>query len=83
MSDDVRQRVSAVLAEDLLPALAMDGITAEVLAVEGGIVRLRLHGVGVSCPTSVQAVILGVENVLRRRVGEVEHLVIVPDTASG
>jgi Fe-S cluster biogenesis protein NfuA len=78
MSDDLRQRVSAVLMEEVAPALAMDGVSVEVLAVEGGIVRLRLHGAGISCPTSAQAVILAIEDVLRRRVKEVEHLLIAP-----
>ena len=74
----LRERVARVVAEEVLPALAMDGAGVEVLAVDGGVVQVRLSGTCGSCPATVRAVIMGVEEELRRRVPEVEYLEAVP-----
>jgi Fe-S cluster biogenesis protein NfuA len=75
---DLKQRVARVVAEEVAPLLQMDGNEIEVLAVEDGVVQVRLLGACGCCPGSVQAVIMGIENVLRRRVPEVEYLEAVP-----
>jgi Fe-S cluster biogenesis protein NfuA len=79
MNDEgVRGRVVRALAAEVLPALAMDGIGVEVLGIDAGVVQVRLSGACGSCPSSLQAVIMGIEEELRRRVPEVEYLEAVP-----
>ena len=56
----------------------MDGGGVEVLAVEDGVVQVRLHNLPGCCPSTVHAVIMGIEDELRRRVPEVEYLEAVP-----
>jgi Fe-S cluster biogenesis protein NfuA len=77
-NDDLKQRVARVVAEEVAPLLQMDGNEIEVVAVESGVVQVRLRGACGCCPGSVQAVILGIEDELRRRVPEVEYLEAVP-----
>ncbi|HEY1337223.1 MAG TPA: NifU family protein [Bryobacteraceae bacterium] len=74
----LKQRVARVVAEEVAPLLQMDGGGIEVVAVEEGVVQVRLNGACGCCPASVQAVILGIEDELRRRVPEVEYLEAVP-----
>jgi Fe-S cluster biogenesis protein NfuA len=71
---DLKSRVARVVAEEVAPLLQMDGTDIEVVAVEGGVVQVRLHGACGCCPGSVQTVIMGIEDELRRRVPEVEYL---------
>jgi Fe-S cluster biogenesis protein NfuA len=75
---DLKDRVRRVVADEVLPLLQMDGGSVEVLDVNDGVVRVRLLGSCAGCPSTVQAVILGVEDELRRRVPEVEYLEAVP-----
>ncbi len=77
-SSGLKERVRQVVAEEVAPLLQMDGNEIEVVAIEGGVVQVRLGGVCGCCPGSVQAVILGIEDELRRRVPEVEYLEAVP-----
>jgi Fe-S cluster biogenesis protein NfuA len=74
----IQERVSRVLAEELRPALQMDGGDVEVLGVDGGVVRVRLHGTCGGCPSTVMAVVMGLERELRQRIPEVEYLEAVP-----
>jgi Fe-S cluster biogenesis protein NfuA len=76
--DTLKERVAKVMAEEVAPLLQMDGNEIEVLAIEAGVVQVRLHGACGCCPGSVQAVIMGIEDELRRRVPEVEYLEAVP-----
>jgi Fe-S cluster biogenesis protein NfuA len=77
-NDALKQRVARVVAEEVVPLLQMDGGGIEVVAVEEGVVQVRLNGACGCCPGSVQAVIMGIEDELRRRVPEVEYLEAVP-----
>jgi Fe-S cluster biogenesis protein NfuA len=56
----------------------MDGGQIELIDFEEGVVRLRLKGSCGACPTSIMAVILGMEEELRRRIPEIEYLELVP-----
>jgi Fe-S cluster biogenesis protein NfuA len=56
----------------------MDGTQLEVLDVIDGVARIRLGGVCGSCPSSIMAVVMGIEQELRRLVPEVECLEAVP-----
>jgi Fe-S cluster biogenesis protein NfuA len=77
-ADELKARVQRVLAEEVGPALRMDGTAIEVLDVSGGVVQVRLGGVCSGCPSSVVAAIMGIEQELRRHVPEVEYLEAVP-----
>ena len=74
----LRDRVSQVLADEIGPALAMDGTQIEVVAVEDGIARLRLGGVCGGCPSSIMAVVTGIEELLRKHVPEIACIEAVP-----
>ncbi|MGL4553394.1 MAG: NifU family protein, partial [Gemmataceae bacterium] len=68
MSDaEVGVKVREALA-DVLPALGMDGVGVEVVGVDGGVVQVRLNGTCAGCPSSVRAVVMGLEEELTRRV---------------
>jgi Fe-S cluster biogenesis protein NfuA len=75
---NLKDRVSRVVADEILPLLQMDGGGVEVLTVEDGVARVRLLGSCAGCPSTVQAVVMGIEDELRRRVPEVEYLEAVP-----
>ncbi len=77
-SSDLRQRVEKVVREEVAPLLEMDGNGIEILSVEDGVVQVRLGGTCGCCPGSVHAVVIGIEEELRRRVPEVEYLEAVP-----
>ena len=74
----LRDRVARVVGEEVAPALAMDGAAVEVLDVCDGVVRVRLHGGCATCPGSVYAVVMGIEEELRRRIPEVRYLEAAP-----
>jgi Fe-S cluster biogenesis protein NfuA len=75
---NLKERVARVVAEEVAPLLQMDGGSVEVLGVEDGVVQVRLHNLPGCCPSTVHAVIMGIEDELRRRVPEVEYLEAVP-----
>ncbi len=75
---NLKDRVARVLAEEVGPALAMDGAAIEVLDVADGVARVRLGGVCGGCPSTVMTVIMGIEQELRKRVPEVDYLEAVP-----
>ena len=67
----VHSRVAKVL--DLIrPAVQSDGGDVELVEVTPeGVVRIRLHGACVGCPSSSMTLQYGIENNLRERVPEV------------
>jgi Fe-S cluster biogenesis protein NfuA len=74
----LKNRVVEALAQEVGPALDMDGTLLEVLDVTDGIARIRLGGVCGSCPSSIMTVVMGIEEELRRRVPEVAYIEAVP-----
>ena len=75
---DLKARVARVLAEQVGPALAMDGTAIEVVDVSDGVAQVRLGGVCSGCPSTIMTVIMGIEQELRKHVPEVEYLEAVP-----
>ena len=71
---DLRERIARVLAEEVAPALQMDGGDIELVGLSGGVAQVRLLGVCNGCPSTLMAVMMGIEDELRRRVPEVEYL---------
>lgn len=78
MDATLKARVAQVLAEEIGPALEMDGAALEVLDVKDGVVRVRLNGACGSCPSSLMTLLMGIEQELRQRVPEVEYLEASP-----
>jgi Fe-S cluster biogenesis protein NfuA len=76
--EELKARVIRALAEEVGPALQMDGTAIDVLDVSDGVVQVRLGGVCGNCPSSIMAAVMGIEQELRRRVPEVEYLEAVP-----
>jgi Fe-S cluster biogenesis protein NfuA len=74
----LKERVAQVLAQEVGPALALDGAAIEVLDVTDGIVQVRLGGVCSSCPATLMTIIMGIEQELRKHVPQVEYLEAVP-----
>ena len=71
-SGSVEERVQQVI-EQLRPSIQADGGDVEFLEVtEHGIVRIRLHGACVGCPSSSLTLQVGLERNLREHVPEVE-----------
>jgi len=69
-SDALLQRVRAVV--DLMrPDIQADGGDVEVVAVSAGIVKVRLHGACVNCPSSRVTLQDGLARLLRERIPEV------------
>jgi Fe-S cluster biogenesis protein NfuA len=77
-NESLKERVAQVLAREVGPALSMDGTLLEVLDVEDGIARIRLNGICGSCPSSIMAAVMGIEEELRRHLPEVAYIEAVP-----
>ena len=74
----LQERIQRIVDQEIFPLLQMDGGRVEVLGVEGGIVRVRMHGTCSGCPGTVQAIVMGVEQELRSRMPEIAFLEAVP-----
>jgi Fe-S cluster biogenesis protein NfuA len=72
------EQVQRVVADEVMPLLQMDGGRVEVIGVEAGVVQVRLFGTCSGCPATVRAVIMEIEEELRRRVPGVEYLEAIP-----
>jgi Fe-S cluster biogenesis protein NfuA len=78
MPAELKEKVAHVLAEQIGPALQMDGTEMEVVDVSDGVVQLRLRGACGTCPGTVMTLIMGIEQELRQLVPEVKYLETVP-----
>jgi Fe-S cluster biogenesis protein NfuA len=74
----LKDQIAQLLKDEIGPALALDGGGIEVVDVANGVVQLRLGGVCTGCPSTVMAVIIGIEQELRQRLPEVEYIEAVP-----
>ena len=66
----MQEKVKAVL-DKIRPSLQADGGDVELVAVEGGIVKVRLKGACAGCPMSQMTLKNGIEKLLKREVPEV------------
>jgi Fe-S cluster biogenesis protein NfuA len=67
----VRQRVQIIINQ-LRPLIQSDGGDLELIEVtEQGVVRVRLHGACVGCPSSNVTLKMGIERNIREKVPEV------------
>ena len=73
MADSIQTRVQAAL-DDIRPQIQMDGGDVELVAVEGGIVKVRLVGHCAGCPMSAMTLKNGVEALIKERVPEINKV---------
>jgi Fe/S biogenesis protein NfuA len=83
LSGDVAQRLMQVLAEQINPAIASHGGSAELVAVEADTAYLRLGGGCVGCGMVSVTLRQGIEVALREAVPVITRVIDVTDHASG
>lgn len=66
----MRERVEQVINR-IRPAIQMDGGDLELVDVVNGVVKLRLLGGCVGCPSSTMTLKLGIERAIRAEVPEI------------
>lgn len=71
-------RINKVVDEMIRPGVQMDGGDIEVVDVENGIVKIRLHGACHGCPSSSATLFGGVERILKQQIPEIKGVVPVP-----
>jgi len=83
LSDPFAQRVVAVLEEQVNPSIASHGGRADLVAVEGSSVYLRLSGGCQGCGMAKATLSQGIEVILREAIPEIANVVDVTDHADG
>jgi Fe/S biogenesis protein NfuA len=83
MSGPVPQRVQHILDEQINPAIAMHGGSAELVAVEDATAYLRLGGGCVGCGMASVTLTQGIEVAITEAIPEITSVVDVTDHASG
>ncbi|MDJ0666444.1 MAG: NifU family protein [Desulfobacterales bacterium] len=73
----MQAQVKAVL-EKIRPSLQADGGDVELVAVEAGVVKVRLKGACAGCPMSQMTLKNGIEKLLKREVPGVLSVEGVP-----
>ncbi len=70
MSETIQQKIQKAL-DEVRPNIQMDGGDVELVAVEKGVVKVRLQGHCAGCPMSAMTLKQGIEAHLKRKVPEV------------
>ena len=83
LSGPVAQQVAQVLDEQINPAIAAHGGTAELVAVEDDVAYLRLSGGCQGCGLAAVTLSQGIEVAIRDAVPEITRVVDVTDHESG
>ncbi len=83
LTSELAQRVLAVLDDQVNPSIAMHGGHAALVAVEEGVVYVRLSGGCQGCGLASVTLSQGIEVALRDSVPEIVSVVDVTDHASG
>jgi len=83
LSDELAQRIFAVLEEQINPAIASHGGYAELVAVEEPVVYLRLSGGCQGCGMAAVTLSQGIEVAILEAVPEIAEVIDVTDHASG
>ena len=72
--DDVVRQIKELLDTRVRPAVAMDGGDIVYHGFEEGVVYLTMQGACAGCPSSTYTLKMGIENMLRHYVPEVERV---------
>lgn len=76
----MRERVEKVINR-IRPAVQMDGGDIQLVDVADGIVKVRLVGACVGCPSSMMTLKMGIERAIRTEVPEIKSVEAVDDAA--
>lgn len=76
----MRDRVEKVINR-IRPAVQMDGGDIQLVDVIDGIVKVRLVGACVGCPSSAMTLKMGIERAIRNEVPEIVSVEAVDDSA--
>ncbi len=74
----MKDRVEKVI-QRIRPAVQMDGGDLELVDVADGVVKVRLIGACVGCPSSVMTLKMGIERAIRAEVPEIISVEAVED----
>jgi riboflavin kinase/FMN adenylyltransferase len=77
-TSDMKNRLMQFLREEVAPVLQMDGGNIHLLDIQNGVARVRIQGGCGGCPSSVMAIIMGLEQEMRRRIPQIDYLEVVP-----
>jgi Fe/S biogenesis protein NfuA len=83
LSGPVPQRVMQVIDQQVNPAIAMHGGSAELVAVEDATAYVRLGGGCVGCGMATVTLSQGIEVAITEAVPEIHNVIDVTDHASG
>jgi Fe/S biogenesis protein NfuA len=83
LSGEVPQRVLQVIEQQVNPAIAMHGGSAELVAVEDSTAYVRLGGGCVGCGMATVTLSQGIQGAITEAVPEIQSVVDVTDHASG
>jgi Fe-S cluster biogenesis protein NfuA len=72
----VKEKIEAALAQ-IRPYLQRDGGDVELVAVEDGVVKVRLKGACGGCPMATMTLKQGIERALKQVIPEVKEVVAV------
>jgi Fe-S cluster biogenesis protein NfuA len=70
MDETIQKRVQKAL-EEIKPRIQADGGDIELVAIEKGIVKVRLKGACAGCPMSAMTLKQGVERFVKTKVPEI------------
>ena len=72
--NDLTAKITHFIETDVAPFLQRDGGDIELVGIEEGTVKVRLHGACGSCPSSTATLHMGVERRLKEQFAEVQKL---------
>ena len=70
----MRDKVEEVL-DKIRPSLMVDGGNVELIAVDDGVVKVRLTGACAGCPMATLTLKMGIERILKQEIPEVKEVV--------
>ena len=70
----MRDKVEEVL-DKIRPSLMVDGGNVELIAVNDGVVKVRLTGACAGCPMATLTLKMGIERILKQEIPEVKEVV--------
>jgi Fe-S cluster biogenesis protein NfuA len=73
MSENIENKVKETLKE-IKPKIQADGGDIELVAIENGVVKVRLKGACVGCPMSALTLKQGVESFIKKKIPQIKSV---------
>jgi len=73
----MEEQIKKILEEEIKPRLALDGGSVEFVALEDGIVKVKLQGACGSCPGAQMTLKMGIERILQEKIPEIKEVIAV------